>query len=66
MAAESTEDDVYRGLEALQVALRCAACRRAGRALPGSALLLYALRAQPQALQRCWVEQHNTAVLIRT
>lgn len=59
VAAEPGEDDVYCGLEALQAALRCAAGRRAGRTLPGSALLLPALRAQPQALQHCWVEQHT-------
>lgn len=59
MAAESNEDHVYRGLETLQAALRCAAGRRAGFALPGSTLLLFALRAQPQALQHCWVEHHT-------
>ncbi|KAL3979689.1 centrosomal protein [Sarotherodon galilaeus] len=50
VAAGSGEDDVYPGLEALQAALCDAAGCCTGSALPGSALLLSALSAQPQAV----------------
>lgn len=56
VADEPSEDGVYPGLEALQAALCGAAGCCAGPALPGSAILLSALRAQTQALQQCWVE----------
>ncbi len=64
VAAEPREDDVYPGLEALQAALHGAAGCRAGPALPGSALLLSALGAQPQALQHCWMKPLYVSVLL--
>lgn len=50
VAAGSCEDDVYPGLEALQAALCDAAGCCTGSALSGSALLLSAPSAQPQAV----------------
>lgn len=50
LAAEPGEDHVYPGLEAVQAALRGAAGGHDGPALPRSALLLPALRAQPQVV----------------
>lgn len=64
VAAEPSEDSVYPGLEALQAALRSAVGRCAGPALPGSALLLSALGAQPQALQHCWMKPLCVSVLL--
>lgn len=64
VAAEPDKDGVYPGLETLQAALCGAAGCGAGPALPGSALLLSALRAQPQALQQCWIKPLYVSVLI--
>jgi len=56
VVAAALEDNVYPGLEGLQTALRGVAGCCDGSALPGSALLLSALRAHPQAIQHSWVD----------